>query len=72
LTKIKIFGIIYTYLRDHIKIDVVEYMVNNMQNLKEQIDNIYNNIAQSQWEIMWGKSIEETVKEIIDRCTQKD
>lgn len=54
------------------KIGVVGCMVNNMQILKEQIDNIYNDIANSQWEIMWGKSIEETVKEIINRCTQKD
>ena len=39
-----------------------------MQSLKEQIKEIHDGIAESQWKIMWGKSIEETVKEIIDKC----
>ena len=39
-----------------------------MQSLKEQIKEIHNGIAESQWKIMYGKSIEETVKEIIDKC----
>ena len=43
-----------------------------MQNLKEQIEEIYNNIAESQWKIIWGKSIEETVREIVERCIQNN
>ena len=43
-----------------------------MQNLKEQIEEIYYNIAESQWKNVWGKSIEETVKEIIERCIQNN
>ena len=39
-----------------------------MQNLEEQIKEIHNRLAESQWKIMWGKSIEETVKEIINKC----
>ena len=39
-----------------------------MQSLKEQIKKIHNGIAESQWKIMCGKSIEETVKEIVDKC----
>ena len=43
-----------------------------MQNLKEQIKEIHSGIAESQWEIIWGKSIEETVKEIINKCLYDD
>lgn len=43
-----------------------------MKTLKEQVEEIYNNIAESQWKIMWDKSIEETVKEIIERCIQSN
>ena len=41
---------------------------NDMQSLKEQIKEIHDGIAESQWKIMWGKSIEETVKEIVNKC----
>ena len=41
---------------------------NDMQSLKEQIKEIHNGIAESQWKIMCGKSIEETIKEIINKC----
>ena len=43
-----------------------------MQNLEEQIKKIHNRLAGSQWKIMWGKSIEETAKEIIDKCLYED
>jgi hypothetical protein len=43
-----------------------------MKTLKEQVEEIYNNIAESQWEIMWGKSIEETAREIIEKCIQNN
>ena len=43
-----------------------------MQNLEEQIKEIHNRLAESQWKIMWGKSIEETVKEIINKCLCDD
>ena len=45
---------------------------NNMQSLTEQIKEIHNKVAESQWKIMWGKSIEETAKEIIDKCLYED
>lgn len=53
---------------------IVEHLEkkNNMQSLQEQIKEIHNKVAESQWEIMWGKSIEETVKEIIDKCLYND
>ena len=41
---------------------------NNMQSLTEQIREIHNKVAESQWKIIWGKSIEETAKEIINKC----
>lgn len=41
---------------------------NDMQSLTEQIKEIYNKVAESQWKIMWEKSIEETAKEIINKC----
>ena len=43
-----------------------------MQSLTEQIKEIHNKVAESQWKIMWGKSIEETAKEIIDKCLYED
>lgn len=43
----------------------------DMQSLTEQIKEIHNKIAESQWKIMWGKSIEETAKEIIDKCFEE-
>ena len=43
-----------------------------MQSLTEQIKKIHNKVAESQWKIMWGKSIEETAKEIIDKCFYED
>ena len=39
-----------------------------MQSLNEQIKEIHKEVAESQWKIMWGKSIEETAKEIINKC----
>ncbi len=45
---------------------------NDMQNLQEQIKEIYNKVAESQWKIMWGKSIEETATEIINKCLYDD
>ena len=43
-----------------------------MQSLQEQIKEIHNKVAENQWKIMWGKSIEETVKEIIEKCLYDD
>jgi len=45
---------------------------NNMKTLKEQVEEIYNNVAESQWKIMWGKSIEETVRAIIEKYIQNN
>ena len=39
-----------------------------MKSLNEQIKGIYKGLAESQWKNMWGKSIEETAKEIINKC----
>lgn len=41
-----------------------------MKTLKEQVEEIYNNIAESQWKITWNKSIEETVREIVEKVVQ--
>ena len=43
-----------------------------MQSLKEQIKEIHKEVAESQWKIMWGKFIEETVKEIISKSLNDD
>jgi len=45
---------------------------NDMQSLAKQIEEIHNRVAESQWKIMWGKSIEETAKEIINKCLYGD